>query len=281
LFEFIKKKLGIGNKKASKNKQIKINGFSFNIDIDFIKPSINQNSIWWQSTPKLHNLSDLKRSALSGPIQEIKAEIREKILKTFLVENINDRIQLSNVSGLCANIIGDPNCSSFEDFVASDAGKKIKIISNKDFETNLNRALSNTNNHLKIVSAEWFNSRLFWNNNKNAINFACAVVYAKKRKLDLSFESSIKHYYVSNRALSDLNTNYHILAMPNSAWRNHHLMDILFNEQLPYVRLPLLFDALILPKKDATSYKLGCSLINAGAFDIIPIIKQLINNKNL
>jgi len=281
LFKFIKKKLGITTTNKATVNNIQINGVSF--DIDFANPTVNKDSIWWQATPKLHNLSDLSRSSLSGPIQEIKAEIREKILKTFLVETINEDVQLQNIGGLCANIIGDPNCASFEDFALSESCSKIKIISHRDFENNLKRALpniSNNNKPLNLVSAEWLNSRLFWQNNKHVTNFACAVVYARKRKIDLSFNAEINHYYVSTRALADLNANYHILSMPSTAWRNHHLMDVLFNESLPYARLPLLFDALILPKKNITSYKLGCSLVAAGACDIIPVIKQLITNKN-
>jgi len=278
LFSFIAKKLGFNNKNNSNSSNQNKDLF----DIDFSPPVINQHTIWWNATNlKLYSLVDLPRNALSGPIQEAKAELRDKLIKTFLAENINTDIDLRDLHGIYGNILSNTDHQSFEEFVKSDDCKKAGIISQKDLQSTLNRIPNISNNKpLKLVSAEWLDNKLFWHGNKQIINLVCAVVYARKRKIELIYNANIRNYYVSRKSLIDIGTNYHVLAMPENAWRNHQLMSILFDEQLPYVRLPLLFDALILQKRHQTSYELGIKLLQSGATDIIKVIEGLINNLN-
>jgi len=244
-------------------------------DIEFTTPKINPNSIWWQNAPKIHALAHLQRGSLSGPIQEIKTNVRDMLIKLFVVEKISQKVALKNITGLCGNIVGDAECSSMETLAVSEHCKKIHIISNLDFQKKLDRIIPK--NHIELVSAEWLNPHYFWQSKKNNLDFACVVAYARKRQIALELDANIKHYYVSRRGLAALQTNYFVLAMNDAAWRNPKLMSILFEQELPYVRLPLLFDALILPKKDSSSYKLGRDLLASNAIDIITLLKNLVN----
>ena len=98
-------------------------------------------SIGWNDGPQLQLLLNLPRGALSGPVQEDKAQAHSAL--TQVVEAQTQQLQsfdLRLIDGF-AYPCPAPGYVSFEDYAASEHCKQVRIISYKDFVKTISQAL--------------------------------------------------------------------------------------------------------------------------------------------
>lgn len=241
-------------------------------------PTFTDN-ISWLGGPPLHRLKDLPRSALSGPVQEDKADAHAAL--THLIEVEHRQIEQLDLRKVDSLVHCDERYASFEDYAASDACRKIRIISYRDFLKTLGQALPGfPNQRLDLLQAEWRGERLFWAGESHPQAFASAVAYARLRGLEISLPADITRYRVSAQGLHDLDQHYHALAMPCAAWSDAAFMQLLMDHDVPYARLSLLRtpgspEFLLLPKHSPQASALGEGLCQAGAPDMLHYVREL------
>lgn len=241
-------------------------------------PSFTDN-ICWLGGPPLQRLMDLPRGALSGPVQEDKAEARAALLGLIEAEREQvDALDLRHVDSL---VHCDERHASLEDYAASDACRKIRIISYRDFLKTLSQSLPNfPDARLDLYQAQWRGERLFWAGERHPQAFASAVAYARLRGLEISLPAEITRYRISSTGLGELEQHYHALAMPSEAWSDAQFMQLLMEHHVPYARLSLLRtpgapEFLLLPKQSPQASALGEGLRQAGAPDMLDYVRQL------
>lgn len=241
-------------------------------------PTFTDN-IAWLGGPPLQRLKELTRGALSGPVQEDKAEAHAALTRLIEVDHRQlERLDLREVDGL---VHCEQRPASFEDYAASHACRQIRIISYRDFVKTLSRALPGfPDQRLDLYQAQWRGERLFWNGERHPEAFASAVAYARLRGLEISLPADITHYRVSASGLRDLEQHYHALAMPSAAWSDASFMQLLMEHDVPYARLSLLRtpgspEFLLLPKQSPQASALGEGLRQAGAPDMLDYIRSL------
>lgn len=240
-------------------------------------------SIWWQAAPPLHRLVDLPRDALSGPVQEDKAQAHAVLAR--LVEQQHASLEvfdLRQINGLCCS--GDTLApyASLEEFAGSPACKGIRIISYKDFLRTISLALPRflAGEPINLRQANWQGERIYWNGDQHIEAFACAIAYARLRGLEISLPAELTRYRLNPAGIAELQQRYHMLAMPVQAWIDPAFMALLLDNGLPYARLSLLRtpgapEFLLLPKADSAAMALGEGLRLAGAADGVSYLQTL------
>ena len=240
-------------------------------------------SISWQDGPQLHRLLDLPRSALSGPVQEDKAQAHAMLIRIIeKQEQQLDSFDLRMIGGLSGCTAEQAHYSNFEDFSASEACRHVRIISYKDFVKTISLALPRflAGECISLRQASWHGERIFWTAEHHNEAFACAIAYARRRELEITLPAELSHYHLNEQGLSELQLHYHVLAMPNAAWSDPPFMALLLDSGLPYARLSLhrgpgFPEFLLLPKHSSEATALGEGLRLAGAPDVVGHLQQL------
>ena len=253
------------------------------IRLPFTELAIPATSICWKSNLYFQHLYDLPRGALSGPVQEDKAEahsfLADIVTKTIDTDCI---IDLRDIYGLSESVCGLQPLQSLESFAASEQCRHIRIISYRDFEKTITQAIPHflSDQPINLRQASWLGENLFWASEQHSCELACAVVYAKRRGLDLPKRSYISRYSLNSDALKVLNRNYHMLIMPEQAWNDRQFMAILVDAGIPYARLtltksPMQNEVLLLSKRKKSSDILGKGLKLAGGYDAAEALLRL------
>ncbi len=240
-------------------------------------------SIWWQAAPPLHRLVDLPRDALSGPVQEDKAQAHAVLAR--LVEQQHASLEvfdLRQINGLCCSGDNLAPYASLEEFAGSPACKSIRIISYKDFLRTISLAVPRflAGEPINLRQASWQGERIYWNGDQHIEAFACAIAYARLRGLEISLPAELTRYRLNPAGIAELQQRYHMLAMPVQAWSDPAFMALLLDNGLPYARLSLLRtpgspEFLLLPKADSAAMALGEGLRLAGAADGVSYLQTL------
>lgn len=239
-------------------------------------------SIWWHAGAPLHRLPELPRGALSGPVQEDKADAH-----AMLVRIVEQRraplapLDLRDIDGL-AGTPGSPAFDSLENFSASEHCRQIRIISYRDFLRTLDAALPKlaSGAAVPLSCASWRGERLFWTGEQHNAALACAIVYARRRGLEMTIQADLSRYQISAPGLDALDQRFHMLAMPSQAWSDPAFMGLLLDGRLPYSRLSLLgtrsaAECLLLPKENTMASAFGEGLRLAGAPDVVDHLRRL------
>jgi hypothetical protein len=251
--------------------------------LPFSPLSQQRESICWQDGPQLHRLIDLPRSALSGPVQEDKAQAHAMLVGVIEAhEQQLTSFDLRMIDGLSACNPQLASHASFETFASSESCRQIRIISYKDFVKAISLALPRflAGERISLRQANWHGERVFWAGEHHSEAFACAIAYARRRELEVNLPAELSHYRLSEQGLSDLQQHYHVLGMPNAAWSDPAFMALLLDNGLPYARLSLLGspgspEFLLLPKHSSEATALGEGLSLAGAPDVVGYLRQL------
>lgn len=240
-------------------------------------------SICWQDGPQLYRLIDLPRSALSGPVQEDKAQAHAMLIRIIeLQEQQMASIDLRLIDGLSGCTAEQARFTSFEDFSASETCRHVRIISYKDFVKTISLALPRflAGECINLRQASWHGERIFWAADHHKEAFACAIAYARRRELEITLPAEFNHYHLNEQGLSELQQHYHVLALPNAAWSDPAFMALLLDNGLPYARLSLqrgpgFPEFLLLPKHSREATALGEGLRLAGAPDVVGYLQNL------
>jgi hypothetical protein len=240
-------------------------------------------SICWQDGLQLHRLIDLPRSALSGPVQEDKAQAHAMLVRLVEVkEQQLASFDLRMINGLSTCSAQQASHPSFETFSTSESCRQVRIISYKDFVKTISLALPRflAGERIVLRQASWRGERIFWAGEQKSEAFACAVTYARRRELEVNLPAALSHDRLSKEGIDNLQQHYHVLAMPNNAWSDPGFMALLLDNGLPYARLSLLSipgspEFLLLPKHSTEATALGEGLRLAGAPDVVAYLRQL------
>lgn len=242
-----------------------------------------RDSICWQEGPPLQRLVELPRGALSGPVQEDKAQAHAVLIKAVELQHR----QLASFDLRLIDGLGDcdperTRFSRFEDYAASECCRGVRIISYKDFVKAISLALPGfpAGERIGLRTANWRGQRVFWAGEQRGEAFACAIAYARRRELDISLPAEFSCYRLSSNGLAELQRRYHVLAMPAAAWSDPAFMGLLLDSGLPYARLSLLRspgtpEVLLLPRHSAEACALGKGLRLAGAPDVVHYLQGL------
>ncbi|MGG2400128.1 DUF6685 family protein [Pseudomonas sp. SH1-B] len=238
-------------------------------------------SICWHEGPQLQQLLNLPRGALSGPVQEDKALAHSAL--TQVVEAHTQQVQsfdLRLVDGFACTT-PTPGFSTFEDYAASEHCKQVRIISYKDFLKAMSQPLPRfmSGEPVDLLQANW-RARTFWAGEIQGEAFASAIAYARRRGLEVLLPANLTRYRLHEPGLDNLQSRYHVLAMPEEAWSDPSFMGLLLDNGIPYARLSLLKKAgrpefLLLPKEHQDATALGEGLRLAGAPNVLDYLRQL------
>lgn len=239
-------------------------------------------SVCWHEGPQLQLLLNLPRGALSGPVQEDKAQAHAAL--TQVVEAQTQQLHafdLRMIDGFACPVPA-PGYTCFEDYAASEHCKQVRIISYKDFIKTISLALPRflAGEPIELRQANWRGSRTFWSGETQGEAFAGAIAYARRRGLDAQLPANLVRFRLNETGLNDLQNRYHVLAMPEAAWSDPSFMGLLLDNAIPYARLSLLKKAgtpefLMLPKEHQDATALGEGLRLAGAPDVPEHLRQL------
>ncbi|NQD91429.1 hypothetical protein HP532_02040 [Pseudomonas sp. CrR25] len=251
--------------------------------LPFSSLPVPRDSICWLEGPQLHRLVELPRSALSGPVQEDKAQAHAMLIR--LVEQHQQSLatfDLRQIDGLSNCPPEHTHFTHFEAYAASERCRQVRIISYKDFIKTISLPLPRflAGERVAVRQASWRGARLFWGGEQHNEAFACAVAYARRRGLEINLPAELTHYRLSLDGLAQLQRSYHVQAMPGAAWSDPAFMSLLLDSGLPYARLSLLRDPgaaefLLLPKDSAEATALGEGLRLAGAPDVVAYLQAL------
>lgn len=247
--------------------------------VGLVTPSL---SIGWKNNLNFQHLHDLPRSALSGPVQADKEDAHA--LLAILVTKVIDTepvIDLRDIYGISQSLPGIETLQTLEDLAASVQCRQIRIISYRDFERTITQAVPHflSDQPINLFQASWLGEHFFWAEEKHSYAFACAIVYARRRGLELPKHTYISRYSLNLDVLQTIHKNYHVLIMPEQTWNNRDFMAILLDSGSPYARLaltkgPAPTEVLLLPKHRQLSDNLGKGLRLAGAYDASEILLQ-------
>ena len=240
-------------------------------------------SICWLEGPPLQRLVELPRGALSGPVQEDKAQAHAVLIQIVEVQQQQlASFDLRLIDGLSSCDPEQTHCTSFEDYAASEACRQVRIISYKDFVRTISQALPRflAGERISLRQTSWHGDRVFWAGEQHGEAFACAVAYARRRELEIALPAELSRYRLSSSGLAELQQRYHVLAMPGAAWSDPAFMSLLLDTGLPYARLSLLRNPgapefLLLPKHSAEATALGEGLRLTGAPDVVHYLQGL------
>ncbi|VFT10919.1 Uncharacterised protein [Pseudomonas aeruginosa] len=240
-------------------------------------------SVWWQAGPPLHTLVDLPRGALSGPVQEDKAEAHAVLKRLVRVSHSTlESVDLKTIEGVCSREIlvqatlPTPGRPGHGRGLPGRTDHQLQ-----GFRQGLSLALPRFTNgdSIRLRQAAWHGERLFWAGERQACAFAAAIVYARRRELELKLPAHLERYELEPGALDELEQRYHMLRIPTEAWSEPTFMSLLLDTGLPYARLALFTpetpECLLLPRNDERADALGEGLRAAGAADVVKYLKQL------
>ena len=183
------------------------------------------------------------RAALSGPVQEDKAEAHAVLKRLVRVSHSTlESVDLKTIEGVCSReILVQTPCPRLEDLATAEVCRGVRIISYKDFVKALSLALPRFTNgdSIRLRQAAWHGERLFWAGERQACAFAAAIVYARRRELELKLPAHLERYELEPGALDELEQRYHMLRIPTQAWSEPTFMSLLLDTGLPYARLAL------------------------------------------
>ncbi|MCO6059414.1 hypothetical protein NG726_22415 [Pseudomonas sp. MOB-449] len=242
-----------------------------------------QETIWWQAGPPLQRLVELPRSALSGPVQEDKADAHAVLVGVVKrSEQQLSSFDLRQVDGLCGSEHEPPPSPSFEDYLAGLHSRKVRIISYKDFIKAISLPLPRflAGSPISLCRANWYGKRVFWSGEQHAEAFAASIAYARLRELEATLPADLTDYHLDANGLGLLDNRYHMLAMPVQAWSDPAFMGLLLDGGIPYSRLAFLRNTgaqefILLPKKHPDATALGEGLRLAGAADVVRYLQAL------
>ncbi|MDH4569499.1 hypothetical protein E8E95_22720 [Pseudomonas sp. BN414] len=242
-----------------------------------------QETIWWQAGPPLQRLVELPRSALSGPVQDDKAEAHAVLVGVIKrSEQHLSTFDLRQVDGFCGQENEPAPIASFEDYLTGLPSRKVRIISYKDFIKAISLPLPRflAGSPISLFRANWCGKRMFWNGDQHSEAFAASIAYARLRELEATLPAEITDYRIDAGGLELLDDRYHVLAMPVQAWSDPSFMGLLLDGGIPYSRLTILRHAgapefILLPKKHADATALGEGLRLAGAADVVKYLRAL------
>ena len=251
--------------------------------LPFQQLHLPEDTIWWQSGPPLQRLVELPRGALSGPVQDDKAEAHAVLVK--VVKRGEQRLfsfDLRQINGLCGGDHEPTPSPSFEDYLAGLDSRKVRIISYKDFIKAISLPLPRflAGEPISLLRADWYGYRVFWNGEQHVEAFAASIAYARLRALEATLPAEITDYSLDPDGLAVLDERYHVLAMPAQAWSDPAFMGLLLDGGIPYSRLTILRNSgtpefILLPKKHAEATALGEGLRLAGAADVVKYLRAL------
>src|SRR3990167_4428056 len=124
-----------------------------------------RDSICWLEGPPLQRLVELPRGALSGPVQEDKAQAHAVLIQIVEVQQQQlASFDLRLIDGLSNCDPEQIHCTSFEDYAASAACRQVRIISYKDFVKTISLALPSflAGERISLRQASWHGERMFW-----------------------------------------------------------------------------------------------------------------------
>lgn len=237
--------------------------------------------IGWQSGAPLYRLIDLPRGALSGPVQEDKARIHA-LLKRLVSGHRDEHsaLDLRSLDGLCSRTHQDSTLATLEELTQSDSCRKVRIISYNDFTKVLGLALPGFERKapLQLRRASWHGERLFWDDDNHACEMANAVVYARRRGLEITLPAVVQCYQLHSTALDELDRDFHMLAIPARAWSDPAFMGLLLDTGMPYARFGLFNtetpESLLLPRDHAEANAFGEGLRSVGAADVVGYLRR-------
>jgi len=242
-------------------------------------------SVWWQAALPLQRLAELPRDALSGPVQEDKAEARAVLMQLVEREqHVLESIDLRQIDGLVGKDPQAPPHESLTTYGTTAECRAVRIISYKDFVRTLGQAVTGYPDagRLQLRQADWRGKRLFWSGEPRRIPaFAAAVAYARQRGLEVHLPADLTCYRLSESGLASLRRRYHVLAMPAQAWSDPAFMGLLLDRSLPYARLALQRhggapEFLLLPRRHPAANALGEGLYQAGAPNVAGFLAGLL-----
>jgi hypothetical protein len=257
------------------------------LDLPFNAMPATRDSICWLEGPPLQRLVELPRGALSGPVQEDKAQAHAVLIRIVEVQQQQlESFDLRLIDGLSNCDPEQAHFTNLEEYAASEACRQVRIISYKDFVRAISQALPRflAGECISLRQACWHGERIFWGGEQHSEALACAVAYARRRQLEINLPAELSRYRLSSSGLSELQQRYHVLAMPGAAWSDPAFMSLLLDTGLPYARLSLLRNPgapefLLLPKHSAEASALGEGLRLAGAPDVVQHLQGLAAHK--
>lgn len=249
--------------------------------LPFAAPSSPAGGIGWQSGAPLYRLIDLPRGALSGPVQEDKARIHA-VLKRLVGNRLEKHpsLDLRMLDGLCSRTQQDSQLATLEELSQSEGCRKVRIISYNDFTKVLGLALPGFERKapLQLRIASWHGDRLFWDDDNHPCEMASAVVYARRRGLEISLPAIIQCYELRSAVLDELDRGFHMLTMPARAWSDPAFMSLLLDTGMPYARFGLFNtetpESLLLPRDHPEANAFGEGLRAVGAADVIEYLRR-------
>ncbi len=242
-----------------------------------------EDSIWWQDGPPLERLLDLPRGALSGPVQQVKAQAHALLVRCVELQSLeSEAFDLRELDGVCAPRGEQPPLAHLEDFATTPAGRAVRIISYKDFVKAISLALPRylSGQQIEVRQADWHGNRLYWGGHQQVAAFGVALAYARRRGLQVILPAIRQHYRLNPAGLAALDAAFHVLALPEQAWAHPQFMDLLLSSGTPYARLdqispPGTPEWLLLPREEAAADALGRALRQAGAADVPSFLASL------
>lgn len=273
----------IGRRQTAKKGAFTAQQVGNSVQLDFPQLELPPTSIHWQQNLNLQHLLNLPRKALSGPVQEDKAEAHHYLKNIVQSESyLLNRFDLRDIYGINLGITPIFTHTSLEELSSSDMCRSIRLISMRDFEGLMERIMpaEQKKQPVQLLTASWLGLNYFWEPDQQMLDFVCAVVYARRRGLPLQRPAQVTRITLNKAALLNLQKHYHVLAMPEDAWTENSFMQYLVNYRVPYARLaiarvPLPIEVLLLPRHCDLSNELGHGLHLAGARDAIVFLLQL------
>lgn len=237
----------------------------------------------WEDGLYLHLLKELPLNALSGPVQEDKAQARTALV-SFIDTDMTyvENFDLQQICGLVHKLSFKHSVKTFEELTATQQCRHIRIISYNDFLKTIQLSLPGFRHQqpLELRQACWLGDRYYWDGDLHPEALAHSIVYARRRGLKIRLPARITRYCINKSGLAALEKNYHTPIMPVEAWTDPVFMGLLVETHLPYARLVLKEapgqpEILMLPKNNAQANELGLGLYQAGAQDLVNYLRAI------
>lgn len=249
--------------------------------LTFPVPTMPPASIHWQHSLHLHQLANLPANALSGPVQEDKAEAYQYLNKIVSLETSSlDSYDLRNLYGLNHDLeqLLDHDC--WNSMALSQPCRTVRIISIRDFNRTLESAIGNDAT-IELLSTAWEPDKHYANCTQGTgCKLLAALVYARRREVPVMRPVTLSQTQVNALPVQELHKHYHTLAMPDTAWTDPVFMNYLVSHKTPYVRLGLplgqqQLQIILLPRNNPHSDTFGTGLLKAGAHELSSFLLKL------
>lgn len=253
------------------------------VKLDFPSLTLPELSIHWKENFNLQHLLNLPTNALSGPVQEHKAAAHSLLKHIVGKEEYNlNLFDMRDIYGINSNLEQALAYADFEGLCNSEMCKPIRIISMRDYNRVLDTAIppARRKEIVQLYTAQWLGLNYFWACEQYAVEFSCAILYARRRGLALKMSTNVIQLVLNSEALVRLQKSYHMLVMPEDAWSNPGFMEYLVKYKTPYSRLKLQrgsnpIEVILLPREDYHSDALGSGLRLLGAQDATEFLLNL------